>query len=117
MAVLVSNNRYRLGRLVGSGTRPRLDDGTLGVAVLDGHGPGGWHGWSAPAFDVEADEPVPAGIDGEAMRLEPPLLFRTHPHALRVRIAPAHPGASPSAREPDGAWGGVRALAAIAAGR
>ena len=27
-AVLVSNNRYRLGRAVGSGTRPRIDDGT-----------------------------------------------------------------------------------------
>ena len=26
-AILVSNNRYRLGRAVGSGTRPRIDDG------------------------------------------------------------------------------------------
>src|SRR5262249_30348703 len=32
-AVLVSNNRYRLGRAVGSGTRPRIDDGQLGVPV------------------------------------------------------------------------------------
>ena len=31
--ILVSNNRYRLGRAVGSGTRPRIDDGLLGVAV------------------------------------------------------------------------------------
>ena len=29
-AVLVSNNRYRLGTAVGSGTRPRIDDGLLG---------------------------------------------------------------------------------------
>ena len=28
--VLVSNNRYRLGRAIGSGTRPRIDDGLLG---------------------------------------------------------------------------------------
>ena len=33
-AVLVSNNRYRLGRAVGSGTRPRIDDGLLGVTVI-----------------------------------------------------------------------------------
>jgi hypothetical protein len=29
-AILVSNNRYRLGRAVGSGTRPRIDDKLLG---------------------------------------------------------------------------------------
>ncbi|HEX8857437.1 MAG TPA: diacylglycerol kinase family protein, partial [Thermoleophilaceae bacterium] len=33
-AVLVSNNRYRLGRVVASGTRPRLDDGLLGITVV-----------------------------------------------------------------------------------
>ena len=33
-AILVSNNRYRLGRAVGSGTRPRIDDGLLGVTVV-----------------------------------------------------------------------------------
>jgi len=30
-AVLVSNNRYRLGKAVGSGTRPRIDEGLLGL--------------------------------------------------------------------------------------
>ena len=33
-AILVSNNRYRLGRAVGSGTRPRIDDGLLGITVF-----------------------------------------------------------------------------------
>ena len=33
--ILVSNNTYRLGRPVGSGTRPRIDGGELGVAVLN----------------------------------------------------------------------------------
>jgi hypothetical protein len=38
MGVLVSNRAYRLGQLVGSGTRPRPDDGRLGVAVMEsGH--------------------------------------------------------------------------------
>jgi hypothetical protein len=34
-----------------------------------------------------------------------------------VRIAPSHPGASPSAAEPDGAPAVVGALARLAAGR
>ena len=32
--VLVSNNRYRLGRAIGSGTRPRIDDGLLGITAV-----------------------------------------------------------------------------------
>ena len=124
--VLVSNNRYRLGRAVGSGTRPRIDDGLLGVTVAgspSGRGEGGrslqrpWREWSAPAFEVDADRPVPAGIDGEALMLDPPLLFRIRPGVLRVRIARNHPGASPSAMAPEGAWAGVVELARIARGR
>ena len=34
--ILVSNNPYRLGRAIGAGTRPRLDEGELGVAVFEG---------------------------------------------------------------------------------
>src|SRR5947207_670392 len=32
--ILVSNNRYRLGRALHSGTRPRIDDGKLGITVV-----------------------------------------------------------------------------------
>ena len=56
---------------------------------------------SRPTFEIASGSPVAAGIDGEAMRLDPPLRFRIRPGALRVRIAPHHPGASPSALEPD----------------
>jgi hypothetical protein len=45
---------------------------------------------------------VPAGVDGEALVMDPPLRFTIRPGALRVRIAPQHPGASPSAAHPDG---------------
>jgi hypothetical protein len=65
---------------------------------------------------VRGDRRVAAGIDGESTSLEPPLRFRIHPGALRVRIAGSHPGASPSALQPQGAWDGIRTLAAIAAG-
>jgi diacylglycerol kinase family enzyme len=123
-AILVSNNRYRLGRAVGSGTRPRLDDGLLGITVIDApHGAGArlvqhvWRQWTAPSFEVHSDGPVAAGVDGEAMQLQPPLRFSAHPGTLRVRIARAHPGASPSAIQPDGFWATAGTLAALAAGR
>jgi hypothetical protein len=45
------------------------------------------------------------------------VVFRTRPGVLRVRIAARHPGASPSAIEPVGAFAALRALARIAAGR
>ena len=125
-AILVSNNRYRFGHAVGSGTRPRIDDGLLGVTIVSAPTGRGeherlpqrpWREWSDPEFEVDADDPVAAGIDGEALRLDPPLRFRIRPGVLRVRIAPAHPGASPSAAIPEGFWEGVRALAQIATGR
>ncbi len=124
--VLVSNNRYRLGRAIGSGTRPRIDDGLLGITVLaepSGRGEEGrslqrpLREWSAPDFEVEADSPVAAGIDGEALVLDPPLRFSIRPGVLRVRVARRHPGASPSAQIPEGVWAGVVELARIAGGR
>ncbi len=124
--VLVSNNRYRLGRAVGSGTRPRIDDGLLGITVVGEPSGRGeerhslqrpMREWSAPGFEVDADRRVPAGIDGEALVLDPPLRFRIRPAVLRVRIARKHPGASPSAMAPEGARAGLVELARIARGR
>ena len=125
-SILVSNNRYRLGRAVGSGTRPRIDDGVLGVTVAGAPRGGGvgriglqrpWREFSAARFEVESERSVASGIDGEAVTLEPPLRFRILPGVLRVRIAPQHPGTSPSARSPESLAGTARALLAIAAGR
>jgi diacylglycerol kinase family enzyme len=125
-AVLVSNNRYRLGRAVGSGTRPRIDDGLLGITVVgspSGRGEDGssaqrpWREWTAPAFELDAEHPVPAGIDGETVVLDPPLHFRIRAGVLQVRVARQHPGASPSAMVPEGMWAGVAELARIALGR
>jgi diacylglycerol kinase family enzyme len=125
-AILVSNNRYRLGKAVGSGTRPKIDDGLLGITVATGptRGDGGrhiaqrpWREWSAPEFEVRSEGPIAAGIDGEALVLEPPLRFRILPGALRVRIARKHPGASPSMAMPENLLGTAGALLAIASGR
>jgi diacylglycerol kinase family enzyme len=120
--LLVSNDPYRLGRALGSGTRPRLDRGVLGIAAFgaggaDRNGHERMREWACATFEIRSEHPVPAGIDGEAARLDPPLRFRTRPAALRVRIAPQHPGASPSALTPATPWGALGALALIAAGR
>lgn len=121
--ILVSNNVYRFGRAIGSGSRPRMDEGVLGIAVMEAPGAGGqegrrrlWRQWSAPSFEIGSTGPVPAGVDGEALTLEPPLRFTVHPGALRVRLAPHHPGASPSAALPTGLWDGLRATLRIATG-
>src|SRR5512133_1297499 len=96
-AIVVSNNRYRFERPPGAPVRPRLDDGVLGVTVL--RAPGSEppaRAWTTPSFEVGARAPVPAGVDGEALVLEPPLRFRVRPAVLRCRIARHHRGASPS---------------------
>jgi diacylglycerol kinase family enzyme len=116
--VLISNNCYRLGRALASGTRPRMDAGVLGITALGaGAGRNGAkrvQQWSAASFEVHSDRPISAGIDGEALTLEPPLHFRSRPQALRVLIAPQHPGASPSATIPESPWDAIRSVAQIA---
>lgn len=120
--VLVSNNVYRLGATIGSGTRPRLDEGVLGVVDFEPPIPGPessagrYRELKQPELEVESDGPIPLGVDGEALTMQSPLRFRIRPKALRVRIAHSHPGASPSAEVPKGALGGLRALLRIAAG-
>jgi len=120
--ILIANNQYRLVGGAGAGTRPAVDQGLLGITVLN-QLPARLilrrdlvSQWSVPSFRVEASAPVPVGIDGEAAVLAPPLTVRSRPACLRVRIAASHPGASPSAVEPVGAWAAVRALGWIAAG-
>jgi diacylglycerol kinase family enzyme len=124
-AVLISNNCYRFGRAVGSGTRPRIDDGLLGITVVgaiswqDEAGRSlqrPWREWAAPTFEVDSERPIAAGIDGEALVLDAPLQFRIRSRVLRVRIARKHPGASPSAIAPDGIRASAVELARIAFG-
>jgi diacylglycerol kinase family enzyme len=134
--IQVSNNPYVLTSLSGFGTRERLDTGELGVAsvhverdvdvarfvALEAAGHlsrfEGWTSWATPRFQVDSSAPVAAGVDGEALRLDPPLVFEAWPSAVRVRIPVHAPGTSPAARVPHlGVVGTVRALAATAAGR
>jgi diacylglycerol kinase family enzyme len=102
--ILVSNDPYRLDRLSGLGTRERLDLGRLGIVAatiadarqarrfvaLEAAGRirrfPGWQEWSARRFEVGSGAPVEIGIDGEAMRMDPPLVFESLPGALLVRL-------------------------------
>jgi diacylglycerol kinase family enzyme len=101
--ILVSNDPYELDHFDGRGTRPALDSGTLGVVAaridnareaveftrLESVGRirhfSGWLEWEATQFRIDSGAPVDIGIDGEAMSLQPPLLFESHPAALRIR--------------------------------
>jgi diacylglycerol kinase family enzyme len=131
--IQVSNDPYELTRLDGTfGRRLALDRGCLGVAVaklerdvdvtrflvleatgrLDRYG--GWSTWEADELEVRADGPVAAGVDGEAVVLDPPLRFRSLPGAVRVRVPAGAPGVR-LPREP-GLCPWVRDLVAVAAG-
>jgi diacylglycerol kinase family enzyme len=87
--VMVSNNSYGLGGR-GHGGRPVLDGGELGIIVVDGPRAGPPRPpttWTAPSLEVSAEVPLHAGIDGEAVDLDPPARFGIKPAALRVRIS------------------------------
>ena len=114
--VLVSNNAYQLDDFSGRGTRERIDHGLLGVVTAHIDGAlaaeqfvalnlagqirrfGGWQEWTTPRFRIDSDAPIEIGVDGEAMALDPPLVFESLPGALRVRLPHHAPGVSPAAR-------------------
>jgi diacylglycerol kinase family enzyme len=132
--VQVSNNPYVLTSLGGFGSRPRLDTGELGIAAAAVRGAadvaafvaaettgklhrfGGWAEWSAPTFTVGSARPIEAGVDGEALLLDPPLEFRALPAALRIRIPTNAPGHSPAALRHGSVGATLRELLHVAAG-
>ncbi len=109
--IQISNNPYRRG----AATRPRLDSGRLGVLTLeidDDKAFGellaatttgkperfpGFTAWTAETFEVTSSSPVDAGLDGEAVVLDPPLRFSIRPTALHVRLPKHAIGYSPAA--------------------
>jgi diacylglycerol kinase family enzyme len=114
--ILVSNDPYQLDQIGGRGTRKSLDDGVLGIVAarigdandarqfvaLQAAGRvrrfRGWQEWSAPRFEVGSGAPVEIGVDGEALLMDPPLVFESWPGALRVRLPRHAVHLSPAAR-------------------
>jgi diacylglycerol kinase family enzyme len=133
--MLVSNNQYRLERIGGFGSRPRLDGGRLSIVVVTVRSGAelaellacqsagrlrsyrGYRDWEATSLEVRSSAPIEAGVDGEALRFDPPLRFAVEPAALRVRVAPHHPGYSPAAIAEAVQERGIRDLLRVAAGR
>ncbi len=100
--VLVSNNRYELDPLGAKGTRGTMDGGTLGVVVVpDGAQLRRWREWTTPRFEIDSGATIDVGLDGEAMKLEPPLRFESRPAALRIRTPTGrrHSGPPPLRRK------------------
>jgi len=112
----ISNNPY--GSPPGSiARRPHMDSGRLGVLAVELADPAavkafraaaearsaerlpGVRTWAVTEFEVDADGALDLGIDGEAVRMAPPLRFTIHPRALRVRVPRHAPGLSPAARQ------------------
>jgi diacylglycerol kinase family enzyme len=114
--ILVSNDPYQLDHIGGRGTRERLDAGVLGIlaarigdaadarqfVALEAAGQvrrfRGWQEWNASRFEVSSGAPVDIGVDGEALLMDPPLVFESRPGALRVRLPRHAVRHSPAAR-------------------
>jgi diacylglycerol kinase family enzyme len=123
-ALLVSNNPY--GRAVDAarpGRRKRLDSGLLGVvcvrvgntaqaaSMVRGPRSGGLIRLNAGEVLVEADaDTLPVGIDGEHVVLPSPVVCRSAPGALRVRVPRRRPG-TPRAGGAAADWPRVARLA------
>jgi diacylglycerol kinase family enzyme len=116
--VMVSNNPYHLESLSGLGTRERLDGGVLGIAAITIANAMAWEQflvleasgrlakfpglvqWNAPEFELRSDAPVEIGVDGEALVMDPPLMFRSMPSALRLLVPKTAPGPPATRRLP-----------------
>jgi diacylglycerol kinase family enzyme len=85
--VVVGNNVYRLHPL-DVGSRPRLDEGILHLGIARGLLPWSWEERRAARFTIDAAEPsLDVAVDGEAVRLQPPVELSVEPRALRLLVA------------------------------
>ncbi|WP_406194645.1 diacylglycerol kinase family protein [Kitasatospora sp. NBC_01560] len=109
-ALLVSNNAYTGADPLAAGRRARLDGGVLGVFGIRVEGPAqaaeialrgarasGLRTLTAREVVVTSPAAGPEGlavaVDGEALRLVPPVRCVVRPLALRVRVPVHRPGA------------------------
>jgi diacylglycerol kinase family enzyme len=114
--VQVSNNPY--GRTAGTRTvRPHLDTGRLGVVALVLHGGRaaesfaaavavnrperfpGFVAWEPTTFTIDSGSEIDVGLDGETLRMRPPLRFAVRPAVLRIRLPTSATGRAPTLRE------------------
>jgi diacylglycerol kinase family enzyme len=83
-ALLVANNEYRLD-VASLGERARLDEGVLGLYLLERVLPWRWKVRRGVRFEVDVGLPrLAAAADGEPIELESPFEVRVEPLALRL---------------------------------
>jgi YegS/Rv2252/BmrU family lipid kinase len=116
--LFVGNNDYSLA-LPAAGQREALDDGKLCVLVMRKKGVPGFLaataralvGWTRDddmirmdavgSLHVDSGRPrLTVSIDGETVSMKPPLDYRIHPGALRVRVAAAREATRRTASKP-----------------
>ena len=106
--LLFSNNPYLWTGPPDYGQRTRLDSGRLGIGAVTNLPRGAdlgsaslaqlrsLHEWQATSYRVESDEPILAGVDGEALVFESPLDLSVKRRGLRVLVpAGTEPGYVP----------------------
>jgi diacylglycerol kinase family enzyme len=103
--IMVSNNPYVLGPSLDVSQRRRLDSGRLGVFAVSastgaqtaevitlalvgkGSASGSGFQFETDTFEVRSRSgKAYAGVDGEALELDTPLVFRIHPGGLRLLV-------------------------------
>ena len=99
---MVSNNPYVFSGPPDHGRRLRLDTGMLGISTaaegtaVDGRTGVRVRHWQADRLLLESDEPILAGLDGEALTFDSPLELVIRPRGLRVLVpAGTKPGYVP----------------------
>lgn len=95
--IIISNNRYYYSGFPDFGRRMRLDSGQLGISALTNlredlivltplHELRSLHEWTAASYRIESDEPILAGLDGEAVTFGSPLDITIRRKALGVLV-------------------------------
>ncbi|MGI9609909.1 MAG: diacylglycerol/lipid kinase family protein [Acidimicrobiia bacterium] len=96
--LLVSNNPYHMSGPPDHGRRLRLDSGTLGVGAVTNLPEEAdltaitldqlrtMQSWETRSIRLESDDPILAGLDGEALQFESPLDISVRPKGLRVLV-------------------------------
>ena len=103
--IQVSNNPYTLDSSIDAGQRRRVDTGELGVIAISGtsgrdaaalialdavgqrNRSRNWHQFTATTFEVRSRSGTAfAGVDGEALDMATPLVFRTYPGGLQLLV-------------------------------
>ena len=106
--LLVSNNLYHYSGYPDYGRRFRLDSGKLGIGAITNLPKGdvssmrldeirSLQEWEATSFRIQSDDPILAGLDGEALQFASPLHLQIRPKGLTVLVpAGTRPGYVPA---------------------